>query len=168
MLCGNRTVSSCLNQCVCTSKMNSLPPTTPQAACSSYIASGGTQSIPLDPPDPPAAGVPPDPAEPPIGTPPLPPPDEPPVPLPPPSSPSSELQPLAKLMHQRAVAMPMLLAMNSRRSIPTRRAFSSAFRRISLRSFFSWGDCGMKYSPFECGPIQIGDSYGSSGIVFVR
>src|SRR5688572_19941565 len=92
MLCGNRTVSSCLNQCVCTSKMNSFPPTTAQAACSSYIASGGMHSpCPPEPPAPPAppmGGVPPEPPGgappvPPVATPPVPPGAPPPPPAPP-------------------------------------------------------------------------------------
>ena len=62
--------------------------------------------------------------------------------------------------------MPIELARNSRRSMPSRRACSSAFsstRRCVSRSSF---EAGCQYSVLERLPSQIGGRSGTSGAAF--
>src|SRR5688572_25833845 len=77
-------------------------------------------------------------------------------------------QPAAKLSTDSVVAIPIVLAMNSRRSMFLRRAFSSQRSRIIWRNFRSRSPCGMKNSPFERLPSHTGVSYGISDSVFLR
>jgi hypothetical protein len=77
--------------------------------------------------------------------------------------PSLPPQPAAKFKTDSVVAMPIELAMNSRRSIPFLRARSSHFSKTNSRILRCFSLCGRKNSPFDMLPSQTGVSYGTSG-----
>jgi hypothetical protein len=165
-------------------------PSAHAAMSGSVIASGGMSKPPAPPLPPPLGPLPPMPLPPPgmplppIMLEPAPPPTMPgPAPPLPPIGPLPPVagfinmllperlaleQPLTMLIMYSVVAMPHALAMNSRRSMPSRRETSSAFSLTSFRIKRLRALSGHQPSPLDTGPHAIGNRNGGSGSVFFR